>query len=207
MSGFRAWPKRCWSCCSRAGWLRDAPESTWAIRGCSRGGGCSTHLLNLGIGRPEIERQLDVIGVTAPDEIVAWFEWHNGFTPDAARPTESEPLSFVYPNSLSGAIVRYRLTSGIGPHWAWAKGWIQLGREPTSLSVDLNGPAREPLRVVRPDEKFMLDELPRDRRSGERRVDCYGCHDSSGCHSPRDCCIGTAIAGVKMIASKNRWGG
>jgi hypothetical protein len=85
-----------------------------------------------GLGRPEIEDKFGSVGRMPSDELVAWWEWHNG----RISPTYMSRLDQF---SLEVAIDFYR-TSDLGTDWfyEWNPSWIRTagtGNEGMAASI------------------------------------------------------------------------
>ncbi|MCA0218566.1 MAG: hypothetical protein LCH43_14610 [Actinobacteria bacterium] len=120
--------------------------------------GSATHLLNPGLSGQRIRNQLAASGLSAPDELIVWFGWHDGRVLD-------DPRSFdVIPNfpiaSLSEAIERHEeFTSefpGLDPRdendWGIPRGWLSLTQTNYGTAVHCLGePSASPqVRVATP---------------------------------------------------------
>jgi hypothetical protein len=68
--------------------------------------GCPTRSTLLpGLDRVEIEAKLASRGLACPEELVVWFEWHNGYARDERAPIGGLPL--IMPASLDDALAAY----------------------------------------------------------------------------------------------------
>jgi len=100
--------------------------------------------LNPGISEAEIEDSLGKVGLVPPDELVAWWGWHNG-----TAPGRNLPLSLDL-RSLEISLELYRRQI-FGPNqWEWQRSWIPIvGNDPAGIAIDCSAPRDRPP-LVRP---------------------------------------------------------
>jgi hypothetical protein len=83
-------------------------------------------ILEPGVDRDTTASLLRDVGLAAPDEVLVWFEWHNGLKEDENHKYVGV-LPFAYPCSIHSAIdlYKYKLDQTV-PLGLWAEGWLPI---------------------------------------------------------------------------------
>ncbi len=96
----------------------------------------------------EIRSRINKLGLTAPDELVTWYSWHDG---SEAGPWLTPQFGFA---PLTYAEYSYRSASLGSERWEWNPGWLHVMAPNVGLGVACDGPNEQPPMVahVSPDE-------------------------------------------------------
>jgi hypothetical protein len=95
-------------------------------------------------------------GLEAPEEVLVWFEWHNG------SGIIGQALPNMAPATLESAIAIHHQVSSMvlsgeedpEPYWAYAgPGWLRLGIDNLNVAVDCRS-ATTPVRLRQPSFDF-----------------------------------------------------
>jgi hypothetical protein len=100
-----------------------------------------------GVGRRQIEREFEKIGLVPNDELVTWFEWANGTVQPEDLPAGGPILPFIVNVSLEFAVDRYKRFRDSDDEfamWAWREGWFGIEQSGYSLNVSCLGPPDQP---------------------------------------------------------------
>jgi hypothetical protein len=85
--------------------------------------------LRPGLERREVVLGLAELGLSAPEELIAWFGWQDGLREKKPGEVYPEILQTMFPCSLESALKRYNDTrpgEGDPPIWCWAPEWLML---------------------------------------------------------------------------------
>jgi hypothetical protein len=116
---------------------------------CLRQAGVPADALRAGLHPDEISSKAAAAGLELHPEVVAWFVWRNGASPD--RPDVVHALPQVRLASLDEALARYVDTQEMleswsddpelrEMHWGRDTGWLALVDESTGLTVEASAP-------------------------------------------------------------------
>lgn len=116
-----------------------------------------------GLAPSAVEDAFNVAGLSAPEEVIIWFGWHNGSR------IKGQPLPNLYPVSLEEAMKIHALMQQVPEaedpnEWsAFAgHGWLRLGSETLDVAIDCRTPAELPL-LRQPSFDF-------DEQTGQRQA-------------------------------------
>ncbi|MGO4298835.1 hypothetical protein [Leifsonia sp. RAF41] len=113
--------------------------------------------LNTGLSEHAVRVRLAEVGLTAPDEVVAWFGWHNGRNL-AAGPASRLALPRFDMQSLEAAIDSYRLfgfdSAEPLPSFGAGTGWLRLVDDNLGCAVECLEPGPRPPRLRYRTEEF-----------------------------------------------------
>lgn len=94
-----------------------------------------------GLSEGQIRDALVEVALTPPEELLAWYQWHNGghvmLTP------------FWQPMNLSGAIALYQEQELGTEDWQWRLGWLPIMGSHPFLLIDCSRPPSTPASVRR----------------------------------------------------------
>lgn len=109
-----------------------------------------------GLSRQEILDQFATIGLTPPEELVTYFEWHNSITPPRPGLVNWAHPCFS-PGTLEWCIANYRANVRTAPEDAWwfKPGWFNL-EEASGFAVSCMGDPDDSPEVlfISPDDPF-----------------------------------------------------
>lgn len=112
-------------------------------------------MLNPGITASKVRRMLAERGLGAPEEIVVWFGWANGWHAPSAGSVSEAPIPYLENASLEDALYLYgtllqvpEFTSSVSG-LTDINGWLPLSQDNWGRFVYCNGPAGEPPLVRR----------------------------------------------------------
>jgi hypothetical protein len=128
----------------------------------SQGVDVSEHLAP-GVSADYVARVLGDIGLEPPDELVAWFGWHNGPLPA----TRSYLPQFITPISVEDAVAvhKAKMSGDEELRWDVHPGWVKLESPSFGLSVNCEESPENPPLVRRSDV-----DLPLSREGSFRQV-------------------------------------
>lgn len=113
-----------------------------------RAGAPLNDVLQPGVSRQYVQDQLGTIGLTAPEELIAWWGWRNGARPGLVS---GQPLDM---NSVEMAIHLYpRRFLGDG-EFSWHPDWIRL-LGPGGYAISVNTDPSEQPPAIRATESFI----------------------------------------------------
>jgi len=82
-----------------------------------------------GLARTDISRRLEALGIAAPEELIVWWEWHNGHLPGVQHGLRPAQMS------LSQAESDYMgMSLGHGPD-QWDSHWVEVAGEGWKWSI------------------------------------------------------------------------
>ena len=131
-----------------------------------RQAGVAADALRAGLRSEEISFKAAAAGLEPHPEVVAWFEWRNGASPE--RPDVVHALPQVRLASLDEALARYADTQEMLESWAddpalremhWGRdtGWLALVDDGAGLTVEASAPAERSPGIHNAHSMFTLE--------------------------------------------------
>jgi len=108
-----------------------------------------------GLDRATVRSQLHAVGLGAPEEVLTWFEWANGWCSPMSGAPSAAPIPYLENASLRDAIELYQVVvvplgregaPGHDPAFGVGEGWLPLSHDNWGRYVHCNGhPLEAPL--------------------------------------------------------------